>query len=124
MWFPSTEDPAGMEGDDFPREDIARLEARIEALARTIERCGEIILAAKIAIAAGGVLLLALVLGAIGFHPTALIGAMAAVIGGIVAFGSNASTAKQATADLEAAEAERAALIGRIDLRVVDAPEL
>jgi hypothetical protein len=40
------------------------------------------------------------------------------VIGGIVVFGSNTSTSKQAAA-LKAAEAHRAELIGMIDLRPV-----
>ena len=113
-----------MYSDDHPGDDISRLEARIEELARTIERCRKIILAAKIAIAAGGALILALMLGVIGFNPTALVTGMAAAIGGIVALGSNASTANQATADLQAAEAERAELIGQIDLRLVGSPDL
>src|SRR5262249_22381579 len=124
MRFPSSEELAAVDADDHPGDHISRLEARIEELARTIERCRKIILAAKIAIGAGGALLLALMLGAIGFNPTAPVGGVAAAIGGIVAFGSNASTAKQAAADLEAAEAERAELIGQIDLRVVGSPDL
>jgi len=44
---------------------------------------------------------------------------VAAMLGGIVAVGSNRSTAKEATRELTAAEAKRAALIGQIDLRLV-----
>ena len=73
-------------------EDISRLELRIEQLANTIERCRKIILVAKIAIAVGGVLMLALLLGAIRFNPVALIAATTLAIGGIVVFGSNTST--------------------------------
>ena len=51
---------------------------------------------------------------------TTAIAAIAALIGGIVLFGSNNSTLQQARAALRAAEAERAMLIGRIELRVVD----
>ncbi|MFL4970455.1 MAG: hypothetical protein ACJ8FU_06195 [Xanthobacteraceae bacterium] len=105
-------------------EDISRLELRIEQLANTIERCRKIILVAKIAIAVGGVLMLALLLGAIRFNPVALIAATTLAIGGIVVFGSNTSTSKQAAADLSAAETLRAELIGRIDLRVVGLPDL
>jgi hypothetical protein len=100
-------------------EEISRLELRIERLANTIERCRKIVLVAKIAIAVGGVLMLALLLGAIRFNPVAMIAAMTLAIGGIVVFGSNTSTSKQAAADLNAAEMLRAELIGRIDLRVV-----
>ena len=105
-------------------EDISRLELRIEQLANTIERCRKIVLIAKIAIAVGGVLMLALLLGAIRFNPVAMIAAMTLAIGGIVVFGSNTSTSKQAAADLSAAERLRAELIGRIDLRVVGLPDL
>jgi hypothetical protein len=45
--------------------------------------------------------------------------AMAALLGGIVVWGSNGSTAKEAEGELAAAEANRKALIGLIDLRVV-----
>jgi hypothetical protein len=104
-------------------EEISRLELRIDELANTIERCRKIILAAKIAMAIGGVLMLALVLGAIRFSPVGMIAAMTLVIGGIVVFGSNRSTSKQAAADLGAAETLRAELIGRIDLRVIGLPD-
>jgi hypothetical protein len=101
-------------------DEIARLEAQIEELAERIERCRRIILGAKVAIAAGTVLLLALVVGIVPFNPTAMIVAMTAIIGGIVALGSNTTTAKQATVDMEAAEAQRTTLIGRMHLRVVE----
>jgi hypothetical protein len=105
-------------------EEISRLELRIEQLAGTIERCRKIIVVSKIAIAVGGVLMLALLVGAVRFNPVAMIAATTLAIGGIVVFGSNTSTSKQAAADLNAAEALRAELIGRIDLRVVGLPDL
>ena len=70
-------------------------------------------------IAAGGTLILAITLGAVRFDPTAMIGALAAIIGGTVVFGSNTSTLKQTTTAMKAAEAHRAELISRMDLRVV-----
>jgi hypothetical protein len=60
--------------------------------------------------------------GVIPFDPLALTGAMAAGLGGVVTLGSNNSTAKEAATQLAAAEAERAELIGSIDLRVIDNP--
>jgi hypothetical protein len=48
-----------------------------------------------------------------------MVGAFAAMIGGVVLLGSNRSTLQQSTAAMQAAEAQRAALIGEIDLRVV-----
>ena len=62
---------------------------------------------------------MATIIGAVGFDPTILIGAIAAVIGGTVVFGSNTSTLKQTSADMKAAEAHRTELISRMDLKVV-----
>jgi hypothetical protein len=60
-----------------------------------------------------------MLIGAIQFDPSVMAVAVAAVLGGIVATGSNRSTAREATHELAAAEAKRAALIGQIDLRLV-----
>jgi hypothetical protein len=76
------------------RDQILRLEAHIEELTEVIERCRKTILISKVSIAAGGIWLLAFTLGGTGFDPVAMIGAIAAVIGGIVLFGSNMSTSK------------------------------
>jgi hypothetical protein len=108
-----------MDDDGDLHEQILHIEAHIEELADVIERCRKIIFISKAAIAAGGTLFLAIIIGAVGFDPTVMIGAMAAVIGGTVFFGSNTSTLKQTTADMKAAEPHRADLISRMDLRVV-----
>jgi hypothetical protein len=100
-------------------EQILRIEAYIEELADVVESCRKIILVSKFAAGAGGVLILAIIIGAVGFNATVMIGAIAAVVGGTVAFGSNASTLKQTTTDMKAAEARRAELISKMDLRVV-----
>ena len=100
-------------------DQILRLEADIEDLAEMVERCRKVILISNIAIAAGGIWLLAITLGAIRFDAVAMIGALALVIGGIVVFGSNTSTSKQTTLAIKAAEALRAELIDKINLRVV-----
>jgi len=63
--------------------------------------------------------ILAIIFGVIGFDPTVLIGAMAAIIGGTVVFGSNTSTLNQTRTAMKAAEAHRAELISRLHLRVV-----
>lgn len=107
-----------MEEDD-PGGQIALIEARLEQLADTAERCRKIILASKIVIAGGAVLLLGAVLGLLGSDAVALLGAIAAVLGGIVSLGSNVSTLRQTTAAMAAAEALRSDLISRIDLRLV-----
>jgi hypothetical protein len=94
------------------RDEIVRLEEQIDDLAARIESCRKYILAGRIVV-------IAIVIGALQFNPSVVAGAVAAVLGGIVAAGSSHSTAKEATHELTAAEAKRTALIGHIDLRLV-----
>ena len=105
------------------REQIGRLEARIEELAAAIESCRKLILISKAAMAVGGLLIVAVTVGPIGPDPMAIIGAIAAIVGGIVIFGSNTSTADAAAAAMKAAVVNRAELINQIDLRVVESSE-
>src|SRR4051794_20009219 len=100
-------------------EEIAALEARIEALAEAAERCRKLALIAKAAIGLGTTLILATLIGALSVEPATMLAALAAVLGGTVAFGSNSTTWKQTEAAIRAAEAERNALIDRIDPRLV-----
>ena len=108
-----------MDGDGDLHEQILHIEAHIEELTDIIERCRKIILISKVAVAAGGILILATVIGAVGFDATVLIGAIAAVIGGTVVFGANTSTLKQTMIDMKAADAHRTELISRMDLKLV-----
>jgi hypothetical protein len=101
-------------------DEIARLEIKIDDLARSLEKCRKAILVSKLAIAAGGLWAAALFAGALGPQPLSVIGAITAVIGGIVGYGSNSSTARETLAAMKAAEALRAELIGSLDLRPVD----
>jgi hypothetical protein len=103
-----------------PHEQIAQLEAQIETLAETVEGCRKIMLVAKVAMAGGAILVLAMLLGAVRTELASLSGATAAVLGGIVLLGSNRSTADQALARMRKAEAARAGLIDRLELRRVD----
>src|ERR1700726_2272446 len=100
--------------DIDPPGEIERLEAQIEVLAARIENCRKFILAGRIAVAIGGVLLVALLLGAIRFDLQLMMLAMAALLGGIVTWGSNGSTAKEAETQLAAGGANRKAPIGLI----------
>src|SRR6516164_6919083 len=101
------------------RDEIVRLEIQIDELAATIESCRKFILAGRIAMIGGGAVLVTVLVGAIRFDLSFMAAAVAAVLGGIVAAGSNHSTAKEAACELTAAEAKRAALIEQIDLRLV-----
>ena len=105
--------------DDDLIDEISDIEDRIERLAGIAERCRKYILASKIAIGGGAVLLLVTILGLFGLGQTAALGSIALVLGGIVSLGSNVSTLRQSEDAIGAAEARRAALIGGIDLRVV-----
>jgi hypothetical protein len=115
MTFEIDEAESGSRQD--PRDEIARLEGEIEALAQTAERCRKVMRAARIAIMAGGLGLVVALTGIIVLAPTAWIMALAAVIGGIVILGSTAATARQTAAAIAESETRRAGLIGRIDLR-------
>ncbi len=111
--------------DGDVRDEIVRLEAHIEQLVAKIESCRKFILAARIAAAGGGVGLAAMVFGAIRLDLEVMMAAMAALLGGIVAWGSNTSTAREASDEMAAAETERAALIGQLDLHAAgDRPTL
>ena len=68
----------------------------------------------------GAILLAATILGVITFDPMAMVAGLAALLGGVVVFGSNTSTAKQLSESIRNAEAMRAALIGRLDIRLVE----
>jgi hypothetical protein len=100
-------------------EEIVRLEERIEELAAKIESCRKFILASRIAVAGGGLLLAGMLFGAIRSDLGLMAAAVSLLLGGIVAWGSNTSTAKEATKELAAAESERAALIEQLNPRVI-----
>jgi hypothetical protein len=105
--------------DDDLRDQIARLESDIEQLAESLERCRKVMLVSQMVIATGAIGLLAYLLGAIRFEPTLMIGAIAALIGGVVLYGSNSSTSKEAMAAMKDAEALRTELIDSINLQTV-----
>lgn len=104
---------------DALHEQILRVETHLEELTDAVEKCRKIDLISKVAIAGGGLLILATTFGVVGFNPAVMMGSVAAVIGGTVIFGSNASTLKQTAAAVKAAETDRAELISRLDFRVV-----
>jgi hypothetical protein len=103
------------------RDQIASIESDIEQLAQALEGCRKAMAVSKMAIAAGGIWILVYLLGAIRFEPATMIGAIAAIIGGVVVLGSNSSTAKETMTAMKAAETQRAELIDTIDLRPVGA---
>jgi hypothetical protein len=107
-----------------PHVEIERLEAEIEALAERLAGTRKFILAGQVALAAGGVLLAATLLGAITYDPRVMLASIAALLGGIVFWGSNVGTAREAAAAIAKAEAERSALIGALALRPLSEPRV
>jgi hypothetical protein len=105
--------------DGDSRDQIARLESRLEELDEALARCRKIKLMSQIAIAGGGIWLLAVTIGVIGFNSIGMMAAISGVIGGTVMYGSNTTTSREIDAAMRDAEARRAALIGSLDLRVV-----
>jgi hypothetical protein len=105
-----------MDGD--PREAIRRLEAEIETAADVLERCRKFILAGKLSVVIGALWLVAMIFGLLSGLGS-LAGATAALLGGIVVFGSNTMTARETTARIQAAEDLRRRLIDNVALRTV-----
>jgi hypothetical protein len=101
------------------RDQIAQLEVEIEQLGEILERCRKAMLISQVAIGAAVIWILAYLVGIVGLVPPALVGVIAAVIGGVVVFGSNASTSKRTAAAMKDAEILRAELIDKIDPRTV-----
>ena len=99
-----------------PQAEIARLEERIEQLATKIDNCRKLMLAARIAVAFGGVLIAALLTGVLRDEPVFLVTAIVALLGGIVLLGSNSSTAAEAREQMEEAEIKRDEWIGALQL--------
>jgi hypothetical protein len=99
--------------EPLDEQPIERLEAEIEAMARTIAWCRKFIIVSKVMMAMGALWLLAIATGLERFTPLALIFAITIAIAGIVGFGTNRSTAERAAERLETAERLRSELIDR-----------
>ena len=74
---------------------------------------------AQVAIGLGGATLAAILIGVVRADGGPLVAALAAIIGGIVVLGSNATTRRQTLDALATEEARRTALIDGLDLHVV-----
>ena len=111
--------------DDEPREQISELEVQIEELTDALERCRKTALASKAAMGLGGILMAAIILRVVTFDPMMMVAGLAALLGGTVVFGSNTSTANQLSEAMRSAESQRAALIDRLNICLVeDAPQI
>jgi hypothetical protein len=100
-------------------EQIARRESQLEQLADELERCRKISVFSKLVMAGGAIWLGAGLFGFV-YLGSATLGAIAAILGGIVLNGSNRSTMQQLQATIDATESQRTELIGTIELRTVE----
>ena len=106
--------------DDEPDNGIALIEQRIERLSDSILTCQKISIGSKVAIAIGAAWLGFAVLLVIPFAPAAMFAALTAIIAGTVLLGSNSRTWTELETERAQREAERAALIDQLPLRLVD----
>ena len=113
------DDDPDYEGNGDPHDQVVRLEALIEELTAKIESCRKFILASRIATWGGGIVLFAMLVGAIQFDLGIMAAAVSALFGGIVVWGSNRSTANEAANAMAVAEADRTALITMINPRAI-----
>jgi hypothetical protein len=107
---------------DDARGEIAKIEERIERLSEQLERCRKVAFGAKGAIAAGTVLLAALLIGVIAMDALRLMIAAILLLGGLVLAGSNSRTASEYAAGVADAERLRSELISQIELTLVPEP--
>ncbi len=105
---------------DF-HQQIADLEADIDALSDAAERCRKSMIIAKVAIAGGLLMLAANLFGVIWSDPIILVVGIAATLAAVVFYGSSRSTREQITEKIRACEARRAELIDGLDLWTVQA---
>jgi hypothetical protein len=106
--------------DEDVSGQVSRLEVEIEQLAETIQSCQNIMWISKLAIAFGILWVAALGTGVLSPGPLSLIGPIAAVLYGIVGYGSNLTTLRQSMGKMRQAEAARRALISTIDFQTID----
>jgi len=101
---------------------IEDIEARIESLGETAERCRKFILLSKAATTVGGVLLSVNLAGVIRPDLPTMLFAIAMLLGGIVWGGSNWSTMRRTEGEKRAAEELRVEMINEADLPFLGQP--
>jgi hypothetical protein len=108
-------------GQDETHDDIERIEAQLEQLAGVLERCRKVGLLAKTILAGGALSLVAVFLGLLVATPLAVLGSLAALVGGTVLYGSNYGTLQHTTTAMAKAELARTKLIDGRELQLVPA---
>jgi hypothetical protein len=99
---------------------IADIESEIETLSDRAAACKKAMLASKLAFSIGGFLTIAMVVGVVHFPPILMPLGIAALIGGLVGFGSNRSTLLETQARIKILNLRRLELIDTLTLRVIE----
>lgn len=99
-----------------PAEHVEELEFRIDELRDAIARSRRLMSAGRVGAVLGAILLLALMIGVIGFAPARVVFTLALLIGGVVFAGSSKSSTEQLEGSLARAERERNAAIDALGL--------
>jgi uncharacterized membrane protein HdeD (DUF308 family) len=102
-------------------QQIADLEADIDALSDAAERCRKSMIVARLAIIAGVLLVGASLSGFVRTDALVLVIGIAATLAGIVFYGSSRSTREQIVGKIKLHEAHRARLIDGMNLSTVQA---
>jgi predicted benzoate:H+ symporter BenE len=106
-----------------PHQQIADLEAELDALSDEAERYRKSLIVAKAAVVAGILLFGASLLGIIRSDAIVLVIGIAATIAGIGFFGSSQGSLDQLQEKIRARQARRTEMIDAIDLRTVQDQE-
>jgi hypothetical protein len=100
-------------------QQIADLEAEIDALSDAAERCRKSMIVAKAAMVAGVLLFGTSLLGLIRSDAIVLVVGIAVTVAGIGFFGSSRGSLEQLAENIRVREARRTELIDAMDLRTV-----
>jgi hypothetical protein len=103
---------------DF-HQQIADLEAEIDALSDAAEQCRKSMVVARVATVAGLLLLGAALLGLIRSDPIFLVISIATTLAGIGFYGSSRGSFEKITGRIRISEARRAEMINGMDLQTV-----
>jgi prefoldin subunit 5 len=101
------------------QDQIATLEDEIESLSEQAERCRKTIMLAKLGALAGGLVLIALIVGLFASSTVLLISSVTAALGGIALAGSSQSTLDTLDRDIDRREALRTEIINRLELQAI-----
>ncbi len=102
-------------------QQIADLEAEIDALSDAAEKCRKSMVVAKAAVGVGILLFVAALLGILRVDTIVLVIGIAATLAGIGFYGSSRSSLDQISTKIRAYEARRAEMIDGMSLRRVEA---